>query len=435
MAWEALTVTHFVAAGAMFLLAGWLLQLNFESRIHRGFALFLFLRGVVTTANRLAVLRPDESVFWNDIAGYFFLGATFALGYFLVVYSSRSRGPRDRFMVAAIALGAVVAEAFYAADHCRLRCTAPDGRSELGPLAVLAFGLTALYAVAGVVLARESLRAPQPARRNAAFFVATAFILQAILESAIIPGLVLALGVEFLVSGWVIGLWYVLAYSLRAGAIVLAAYGLWLLTGRQARAVDPQRGWRALRWIALAAAGSGLYQAIVPLRWPYLSGTATLLTGTWLIVLPALVTLALVRHHLFDAEEQVRWTISRSTIALGFLGAFFVGAEVMQNYLSEAYGWIGGGITAGLLLFALHPLQRMGERLADGVAPRSKPVSALSHEERLDLYRSQATLAWSDGSLGRKERFLLDSLRERLDLTHEEGSRLEREAINLPAGA
>ncbi|HUR64656.1 MAG TPA: hypothetical protein VM241_09260 [Candidatus Thermoplasmatota archaeon] len=434
MAWGALAVTHFLAAALMFLLAGWLLWLNFESRINRAFALFLVLRGMASVANRLAELVPGAHALWQAIAGYVLLGATLALGHFLATYTSRDRGWRHRAAVAALLAGAVLVEGLYLADHCLLGCSGPDGRLALGPLSLVTFGLTMLYAVAGLVLARESVRAAQPARRAAASLVATAFLLQAVLEAAIVLGLVLVRGPAALAADHVPNAWFVLAYALRAGALLAAAAGLWVLCGPAARAVAPARNARTMACLALAAVASGIYQAAAPILWPGLALSATLLTGLWLLLLPVLATFALVRHRLFGLDVKVRWTISKGPLAFALLATFFVGAQLAQNYLSAAYGWVGGGVLAGLLLFAANPLQKMGERLAEGVA-RTRPLAALTHGERVDLYRAQATLAWSDGSLARKERLLLDSLRERLGLTADDAVRVEREALSTPPSA
>lgn len=429
MAWEALSVSQFLAAGLMFLLAGALLWLNFESRLNRGFALFLLLRGGVTVAHRFAEAWPDSAVFWDDISEYLAIGTTLALAYFLVTYTDRDRGARHRVFVAGLVGVAALVEGLYLWDHCLVRCVSSEGARSFGPLSFLTYGLTTLYAIAGVVLARESIRAAQPARRQAAFLLAVAFLVQSMFESLIVVGVAVAGAPAFVASLADPSVWFTLAYLLRGGAGLLAVVGFLILAGPRARAIDATRNPRLLLALALGAAASGFYQGIIPNVLPSLALSATFLTGLWLLVLPVLVTYALVRHRLFEADVQLRWTISKGPIAFGFLGAFFVGAQVAQNYLSDEYGLIAGGVLAGLMLFALHPLQRIGEKLADGVTPRAKPISKLTHDERLDIYRSQAALAWADGHLARKERFLLDSLRERLGIAAEDALVLEREAI------
>lgn len=40
-----------------------------------------------------------------------------------------------------------------------------------------------------------------------------------------------------------------------------------------------------------------------------------------------------------------------------------------QTFLTDVYGFVVGGVAAGLLLFAIHPLQRVAERVADAAMP------------------------------------------------------------------
>lgn len=80
-----------------------------------------------------------------------------------------------------------------------------------------------------------------------------------------------------------------------------------------------------------------------------------------------------------------------------------------------------------MLLFALAPLQRAAERLSGAVLPDARPLAARSTEERAELYREQVRIAWEDGTLGLKERRMLDAARERLGLAAETAVGLERE--------
>ena len=111
-----------------------------------------------------------------------------------------------------------------------------------------------------------------------------------------------------------------------------------------------------------------------------------------------------------------------------FLAVFFVVAQLAQNYLAGVYGWLAGGVAAGLLIFALSPLQHFAERVANAAMPGVRSIAEMAHPERLDLYREQAGLMWADGVIDRQERALLDSLRKRLGLSHEEAASIESEA-------
>jgi uncharacterized membrane protein YebE (DUF533 family) len=111
-----------------------------------------------------------------------------------------------------------------------------------------------------------------------------------------------------------------------------------------------------------------------------------------------------------------------------FLAVFFVVAQLAQNFLSDEYGLVAGGVAAGLLLFALSPLQRIAEGVANTAMPGVKSFNEMSHAERLEAYLRSARIAWADGAIDRSERAMLDGLRETLGLSTEETTRLESEA-------
>src|ERR1051326_8444729 len=167
VAQEVLLASQFVAAGAMLLLAAWLLWLNFRSTVNRSFAVFLVFRAMVIVANRLKGLaesagRAESAVFWGAIREYYLLALAPALLYFWVAYS---RIPAQRAWRVAIVAYAVVVEGAYMADHCLDLCARPDGLLQLGPLSVL--GNPGFLLVAGGVglwILRDALQLQQQPR-------------------------------------------------------------------------------------------------------------------------------------------------------------------------------------------------------------------------------------------------------------------------------
>jgi hypothetical protein len=140
------------------------------------------------------------------------------------------------------------------------------------------------------------------------------------------------------------------------------------------------------------------------------------------------VAYAIVKHQLFDIDVRIKWTISRGTLAAIFVAVFFVVAQVAQTFLTAEYGLLLGGASAGLLLFALNPLQRLAESVANVAMPGVRSVVEMNHPERSALYREHARIAWADGAVDKNERMLLNHLREGLGLSAEEALRLETEA-------
>lgn len=162
----------------------------------------------------------------------------------------------------------------------------------------------------------------------------------------------------------------------------------------------------------------------------------SILAGIRLLLLPVALMLYLpmllygiLKTQLFDIDVRIRWAVSRSTIGAIYLAAFFAGAQLAQNFIGQSLGWALGGLAAGLLLFALAPIQRFAEQVARNAVPGGRRLEELSERRRRDLYREQVIIAWEDGQLNRKERRLLESLRAKLGMDAETAIRLERAAI------
>lgn len=144
-------------------------------------------------------------------------------------------------------------------------------------------------------------------------------------------------------------------------------------------------------------------------------------------VATSILVYGILKTHLFDIDTKIKWTIQKGTVAGVFLGVFLVVTQLAQNYLSDEYGWMIGGVATGLVLFGLSPVQRFAERFANTMMPGVRSLADMGHPERSGLYREQALVAWSDGNLTPSERQLLDILRSRLGLSLDESTAIERE--------
>jgi hypothetical protein len=142
----------------------------------------------------------------------------------------------------------------------------------------------------------------------------------------------------------------------------------------------------------------------------------------------AVLSYAIVRQQLFDLDMRLKVTLSRSTMAAVFLAVFFVVAQLAQNFLSATYGWSMGGIAAGLLLFAITPIQRAAERLSDKALPSVQPGDpAYVLRKKRDAYRHVYAAAWSDGRMTAKEARLLTEFKVALGMPDGEYAAIERE--------
>ncbi|MEK6976374.1 MAG: hypothetical protein AABY18_08540 [Candidatus Thermoplasmatota archaeon] len=116
-----------------------------------------------------------------------------------------------------------------------------------------------------------------------------------------------------------------------------------------------------------------------------------------------------LKDQVVGLNRKVRLGISRTALALVFLGVFFVAAQVAQTFLTDEYGYLTGGVVAGMMLFAISPLQRAAERLArvDKAGPDRKVA---------DVYREAVELTLSDRMVTAREERHLAHLAERLGL-------------------
>jgi hypothetical protein len=287
-----------------------------------------------------------------------------------------------------------------------------------GPLYVT-YGLVAVvYALVAVLTARAFVREPQGPQSPALLWVSLGFGV-GVVDS----------GARALIVGSIPGGWMV-AGAIAASLVLMALLALGLLRAAQ-RAPEAAARRRLTRYVVVLAlpALSALLLAALPPTSPSRTALWFGLTAAWRLALPVLVTFALLRYRLFDIELKVRWTVKQSTVAAVFLGVFFVVSESAAQVFSASVGPFLGIGAAGLLVFALAPLQHAAERVAAAAVPDARPTRELSLDHRARLYREQALAAWDDGSITRKERLMLDRLREGLGLSLEEASRLERDAM------
>lgn len=143
-----------------------------------------------------------------------------------------------------------------------------------------------------------------------------------------------------------------------------------------------------------------------------------LLAPLTVLLTVALLAYGILRTHLFDIDVRIRWTVSRATLAGAFLAVFFVVAQVAQGFLTTTLGWIMGGVTAGLLLFALAPLQRLAERVATAAVPSGSGDAAYLAFRKLEVYKAALESAHEAGLDARQEA-LLARLRAKLGISEE----------------
>lgn len=147
-----------------------------------------------------------------------------------------------------------------------------------------------------------------------------------------------------------------------------------------------------------------------------------------LVYLP-LIGYGILREHLFDIDVRLKRSIKPATVGAIFLGVFLVVTQVAQNGLSSRFGWVWGGIAAGLLVFALAPLVRFAERVANVTMPDVRATDEYFAHRRAEVYKSALEEMLADGEATPRERAVLKRLEEKLGLAPATVAALERDVL------
>lgn len=418
-----------VAAVAMLGLALWIMSLKFSDRLHRAFALFLFLRALFYG---LVPFSSPVNDYEGRIMGYTMIAIPFAGLHFAYAFWRRHRGSHRRLHLlvdrlepwSLVALAAGF-ETLYLLRH-DLLVPLYDPGGPPGPL-ILFLPLTyATYALIALAIGYCYTR-PQNDHAARAFY---ALSLGFALEPLFLPTLLLLEWSNGPANPGAVG---VAENAIRVATLALVAV-LGLLIVRHARQTrQPKVSGRAVRFLVLLALpiGSALlafsqFEAGNPAvaYW-----TLTTSDAGWHLALVFLAAYAIVRHRFLDLDLHIQHTVRRGTLAAPFVLAFLVTTELAENYFDSRFGWVFGALAMGLLLFLLLPIQKLAERFAQLALPHATPIEDLSPSERANLYEEQLRLAWRDGNLTRKERRMLEAIRQRLGLSVDEAARMEREAV------
>lgn len=204
--------------------------------------------------------------------------------------------------------------------------------------------------------------------------------------------------------------WPFVALGVFYGTLTVALALAWIAAGR----ADP----RASRNVTLAIVATALVG--IAFEVAALRGLVERDGFNGALRLPAiaLFAYAILRHQMLGLDVRLRWTIKRGTVAAAFVGVFLVGTNVAQNLFSTQWGPLFGGVAAGMLFFALVPLQRAAERLAERAVPSGSLASASSRAA--ETFRDAMRLALHDGAMTRAEEKHLAQIADGLGLKHAE---------------
>lgn len=388
-------------SGLLFSLVGVaILALARGRRANVGLGLWAFGGGVTTVAYNLFFRDAATASFGLLLAGVSYAVATGGAAYYLVASHPLRR------LAAASLFGLAFAASLVMPVQMLLPPT-PSGSAGLRAVAgVLGAASGTVIAIAVVALA-SAARASEEAseRRRHALLAVVLGVHWSFTSGAALVGPIPfeRAGMVFLLGAPAAWLWA----ATRAGRpAVLAAWAL-LAGGLLGMVDDVEFG------------GSTIFGAGL--------GSALLLTATAGLLVYGVVRLRLLGHDLAVP------TARRGSLAAAVLVAFFIVAQIAQEFLSDSMGVVLGGIAAGALLFAAVPLQRAAERLAGG--ERGVAIAArTSGHPSADAYRDALRLALHDGAMTREEERHLASLADRLGVSYAEALRLRHE-VETETGA
>lgn len=413
LTWEVLSLG--LTGLAIVALGGWVFFLKPGDERHRAFGLYLFLYGAADIGQALPVVELRDVNAMDMVAEITLLAAAWALAWFVLVYP-RQRFSRATRRLGLAAFGVVLATLVLAmlVRHDSGAGVAPDGNDVYTPISALTMIWVAALAAAPLVFSLDLLRGGNDDSRGLKL-VAIAGIVWPLYDATntvlnmILPSDAVVHGEE----------WLLARRLLRLGFYLLAV----------AACVNLARYTKRQREPLLPLIGVLLSGPLIAIARRLLDVDRTL----WLVDLavPVLVTLAILRGRLFGLDIKLRFAISRSTIAAAFVAAFFLASEGAQLVLGRENAYVGL-VGAAALVFAMAPLQRAAERLAEKAVPISASPAVAASEPMGDTravsaYRAAVRAALRDGGITRREELHLMEVAEHVGLTPRQAAVLRHE--------
>lgn len=174
---------------------------------------------------------------------------------------------------------------------------------------------------------------------------------------------------------------------------------------------------RFVRRVSLAILGvwtAATFAALVAPEYTYPFGR---ILGTLLLVY------AVLRGQIAGIDAKARFTLSKSAVAAVFVGVFFAGSELAQQFFGDQTGNEYYGIAAaGLLVVAIAPIQRLADRLATQAIPVQGGNGDRTAQE--EIYHEAVQAASRDGIITRREEMHLARIADRLGISAERALQL-----------
>jgi hypothetical protein len=471
---------HLVTVLFMIFLAGWLFYLNAKSPFNLAVVLLVLDRAGVTLSNALTRAGVGAD-FWS-LAGPFFQVATIPLlAYVVLAFFRPKRDQEYKAGVWVIGLSVVSIWALTLLDPCLGICRR-DAQNVYGPLSLLIYWTSIAYVAASAAFLFLGRAFSTAIKRQAAIWLATAFLLFGMPEAAITATKILKDGLDVVLASAEPSIWATLGHYGRFVAF-FAAIGLGGLLVRESReAKNPGATPFFIFLLLSTSAGIGIYNGFVTdtPAGPF----ALFLLGFQRMIPPTLLAFAIVSARIIQpgpSALRATPTIVAVTLAAPFIMAvvfsvawfnasvatFLVaaGAIVMvaalvkapRRYASLA-SFTAAAASVGMLVFSVvnnlgtiisvsggfamlgiaggfyfspyfgwyrNPFVRL---VQEGPDPAPEEIAAMSIDERAERYRRRVSSVSQDGILTDADLEKLDALQARLGLSNDEALHLQREA-------
>lgn len=222
-----------------------------------------------------------------------------------------------------------------------------------------------------------------------------------------------------------------LGWSIYAGAPLISLYGLivalsyWrgtrpgTLHRKQAAAYMAAFGARDIMFVLF---GLGI---LVNSFWPAMHTSAIAwfpVVGTLLFV--PFAAYGVLATHLFDIDLKVRWTLHRGTV-LGVLALVFFLVKEGSEYLLPLEGLVPSLVGAAVIAICAAPFWRILGRGVDRLFPTVRATPDYLEPRKHEVYQATVEAMLLDGSLGERDRSILQDLRLRFGIDPDVADRLE----------
>jgi hypothetical protein len=141
-----------------------------------------------------------------------------------------------------------------------------------------------------------------------------------------------------------------------------------------------------------------------------------------------LIAYGILSRQLFDIDLRVKWTIRQSTLAAMIAIVYFT-TEAADRLLSQELGAWPGLAAAALIVYLLAPLQRLSERVANHVMPRTVSTPEYLAYRKMQIYEAALTEALGGEGISQKERAILSRLRESLEVSADDARAMEDQLL------